>query len=77
MTKGTPEKLVIRYEVSKDRTTVPGLVVFETFDVDLALVWFGKCRVFNSFVKEFKQRLTDRFKQDWHAALESHDFYNV
>ncbi len=30
-----------------------------------------------SFIKEFKQRLIDCFKQDWHSALESHDFYNV
>ena len=30
-----------------------------------------------SFIKEFKQRLIDCFKQDWHSALESHDFCNV
>ena len=31
----------------------------------------------NLFIKEFKLRLIDCFKQDWHAALGSHDFYNV
>ena len=31
----------------------------------------------NLFVKEFKLRLINYFKQDWHAALGSHDFYNV
>ena len=31
----------------------------------------------NLFIKEFKLRLIDYFKQDWHAALGSHDFYNV
>ena len=30
-----------------------------------------------SFIKEFKQRLIDCFKQDWHSALESHNFDNV
>ena len=29
------------------------------------------------FIKEFKQRLIDCFKQDWHSALESHDFHHV
>ncbi|WP_293716285.1 hypothetical protein, partial [Thiolapillus sp.] len=29
-----------------------------------------------SFIKEFKQRLIDCFKQDWHSALESHNFDN-
>ena len=29
----------------------------------------------NLFIKEFKLRLIDRFKQDWHPALGSHDFY--
>ena len=28
-------------------------------------------------VNLFKLRLIDCFKQDWHAALGSHDFYNV
>ena len=31
----------------------------------------------NLFIKEFKLRLIDCFKQDWHAALGSHGFYNV
>ena len=31
----------------------------------------------NLFIKEFRLRLIDCFKQDWHAALGSHDFYNV
>ena len=31
----------------------------------------------NLFIKEFKLRLVDCFKQDWHAALDSSDFYNV
>ena len=31
----------------------------------------------NLFMKEFKMRLIVRFKQDWHAAPGSHDFYNV
>ena len=31
----------------------------------------------NLFIKEFRSRLIDCFKQDWHAALGSHDFYNV
>ena len=31
----------------------------------------------NLFIKEFKLRLIDCFIQDWHAALGSHDFYNV
>ena len=31
----------------------------------------------NMFIKEFKLRLIDCFKQDWHAALGSHHFYNV
>ena len=31
----------------------------------------------NLFIKEFKLRLLDCFKQDWHADLGSHDFYNV
>ena len=31
----------------------------------------------NLFIKEFKLRLVDYFKQDWHAALDSSDFYNV
>ena len=31
----------------------------------------------NFFIEEFKLRLKDCFKQDWHAALGSHDFYNV
>ena len=31
----------------------------------------------NLFIKEFKLRLIDCFKQDWHAAVGSHDFYNV
>ena len=31
----------------------------------------------NLFIKEFKLRLIDCFKQDWHAALGSHDFYNA
>ena len=30
-----------------------------------------------SFIKEFKQRLIDSFKQDWHSALESYDFYKM
>ena len=29
------------------------------------------------FLLEFKQRLTDAFRQDWHAALEAHDFFQV
>ena len=31
----------------------------------------------NLFIKEFNLRLIDCFKQNWHAALGSHDFYNV
>ena len=31
----------------------------------------------NLFIKEFKLRLIDWFKQHWHAALGSHDFYNI
>ena len=31
----------------------------------------------NLFIKEFKLRFIECFKQDWHAALGSHDFYNV
>ena len=31
----------------------------------------------NLFIKEFKLRLVDCFKQDRHAALDSSDFYNV
>ena len=31
----------------------------------------------NLFIKEFKLRLIDCFKQEWHAALGSHDFDNV
>ena len=31
----------------------------------------------NLFIKEFKLRLIDCFKQDRHAALGSHYFYNV
>ena len=27
----------------------------------------------NLFIKEFKLRLVDCFKRDWHAALDSHD----
>ena len=30
----------------------------------------------NLFIKEFKLRLIGCFKQDWHAALDSHDFNN-
>ena len=28
----------------------------------------------NLFTEELKLRLVDCFKQDWHAALDSHDF---
>ena len=38
--------------------------------------WGGGGNV-NLFIKEFKLRLVDCFKQDWHAALDSSDFYNV
>ena len=31
----------------------------------------------NLFIKEFRLRLIDCFKQNWHAALGSRDFYNV
>jgi len=31
----------------------------------------------NLFIKEFKLRLIDCFKQDWRTILGSHDFYNV
>ena len=31
----------------------------------------------NLFIKEFKLKLIDCFKQDWHAVLGSNDFYNV
>ena len=44
------------------------------FGVDWEMQGVGDVK---SFIKEFKQRLKDCFKQDWHSALESHDFYNV
>ena len=31
----------------------------------------------NSFIRELKLRLVDCLKQDWHAALDLHDFYNI
>ena len=41
----------------------------------LGVVWEMQCvGDVNSFSKELKLRLVGCFKQDWHAALDSHDF---
>jgi len=31
----------------------------------------------NLFIKEFKLRLVECFKQDWQTALDSHDIFNM
>ena len=79
-TKGTPEKHTICYWIFTDRTTVPGLAVFEMFYTSLfwGVVWeMQGVGGVKSLIKECKQRLIDCLRQDWHSALESHDFYNV
>ena len=48
------------------------------YEFRFGVVWkMQGVRDIKSFIEEFKQRLIDYFKQDWHFALESHDFYNV
>ena len=55
---------------------MPGVGDVKSFIKEFSLVsWCFKPS--QPFIKEFNQRLIDCFKQDWHSALESHDFYNV
>ena len=81
MTEGTPQKLIVIMLLNLQRqnyTTWACKVRNVLYEFGFGVVWEmqGVGNV-NLFIKEFKLRLIDCFKQDWHAALGSHDFHNV
>ena len=78
MTERTPEKLILLNLQRQNYTTWACKVRNVLYKFGFGVVWEiqGVDKV-NLFIKEFKLRLIDCFKQDWHAALGSHDFYNV
>ena len=79
MAEGTPEKLTICYYIFRQNYTTRACKVRNVlYKSGFGVVWeMQGVGNINLFIKEFKLRLIDCFKQDWHAALGSHDFYNV
>ena len=79
MIEGTPQKLTIIMLLNPQRQNyatwtwkVRNVLYKSGFGVVLEMQGVGNV---NLFIKEFKLRLIECFKQDWHTAPGPHDFY--